>query len=140
MSEHPRGRRPCDAPEGDPEKEESGSSEDSKKGKKRKRKRKAFRMEPKNPYDSLFKNSGLDKDPKIRRKVARIAKRAMKRKGRGSTSSGSSGASTEEEDYIQDGHKSFQLEMGEITEGEVAVNAIALRFYCQVLRERMSPV
>ena len=53
------------------------------------KKRRVFKMEPKKPFSAVFEKTGLDKNPKIRRKVARIARKVMKKKGRGSSSSGS---------------------------------------------------
>ena len=144
----------------------SESSEESKKEKKKKKK-KPFRMTAKKDYNALFQGSGLDKDAKVRRKVARIARRAMRKRSRGSSSSASSEDSSEEKEAIQeelfeDSRKSYLaaraapgalsahslkqmskqllLEMGELAEGEVQVNAIALRFYRTILKDKMSAV
>ncbi|CAK8995495.1 unnamed protein product [Durusdinium trenchii] len=78
------------------EKGSSDSSESKEKEKKKrtkkKKKKKSFKVTGKKDYGSLFAGTGLDKDAKTRKKVSRLARRALKKKSKGfsSTDSGES--------------------------------------------------
>ena len=71
------------------EEKESSDSSDSRKKKKHKKKRKIFKVKGKKDYGSLFDGTGLDKDAKIRRKVSKLAKKALKKRSKGSSSTDS---------------------------------------------------
>ena len=61
----------------------------SKKEKKHKKKKKVFKVRGKKEYSALFEGTGLDKDAKVRRRVSKLAKRALKKRSKGSSSTDS---------------------------------------------------
>lgn len=52
---------------------ESTKSSDSKKKKKHKKRKKPFKVQGRKEFVALFGGTGLDKDPKVRRKVSKLA-------------------------------------------------------------------
>lgn len=82
-------------PPGKKEKASSSSSRSSqqKKKKKKKKTKKGVKVSGTKSYEVLFKHIGMDPDPRVRQKIARLAKRAMKRKGKASSSGHSSDSS-----------------------------------------------
>ena len=70
------------------EEKESSDSSESRKKKKRKKKKKSFKVKGRKEYGTLFGGTGLDQDPKTRKKVSRLARKAVKKKGKGSKRKG----------------------------------------------------
>ena len=149
------------------EKESSESSDSKKKRKRKKKKKKVFKVGGKKDYGALFAGTGLDKDAKTRKKVSRLARRALKRKSRGSSSTDSEGSSgelmeDEMEELFQESartqlaakrgpgalafhamkqmRKQMLQSMGQEELENVPLQPVGLQFFRQVLSPKMSPV
>ena len=75
-----------------PARRETRSSSGTSGGRKKKKK-KAFRPAGKKEHAALYKGTGLDQDARTRKKVSRLARRAMKKKSKSSSSTGTSSTS-----------------------------------------------
>ena len=163
--------------EGEKEKKEeevssssTSSSKKKKKGKKKKKKKKSkrFRVQGKKDLKKVFEFTGLDPSLKSRKRVMRLARRAMKNRNKedseSSSCSGTDGSSTEEavQHLFEETHKirraatrgpgaltaytvssmskSLLTQQGlPIEESDGAVPCIALQYHKQVLSQRLSP-
>ncbi|CAK9033956.1 Pentatricopeptide repeat-containing protein At3g06920 [Durusdinium trenchii] len=152
---------------GEEEKVSSESSESRKKKKRKKKKKKSFKVGGKQEYGALFAGTGLDKDSRTRKKVSRLARRALKKKSRGSSSTDSDGCSgelmeDELEELFQESartqlaakrgpgalafhamkqmRKQMLQTMGQEEEENTPLQPVGLQFFRQVLSPKMSPV
>lgn len=154
-------------PPGKEEKGSSSSTSSKKKRKKKKKKKKPFKVIAKKDYQRLFETTGLDKDVKIRKKVAKLVRKAMRKKAKGSSEEDSS--STSKEDDAEEMETLFQesqrtqlaakagpgsltahavrqmrrqmlTTMGQDIEENSPIQPVALQFYRQILREKLSPI
>ena len=148
----------------------TSSSKKKKKSKKKKRKKKSkrFRVQGKKDLKKIFEFTGLDPSLRVRRRVMRLARRAMRNRSRedseGSSCSSTEGSSTEEagQHLFEETHKirkaatrgpgaltaftissmskSLLTQQGlPIEETDGAVPCIALQYHKQVLSQRLSP-
>ena len=157
---------PTNPPEKDG-KGSSSSSDEKKKKKKKRKKRKPFRVIGKKDYNQLFQSTGLDRDVKVRKKVAKLARKAMRKRSKDS-SEDSSSSSTKEEDgedmetLFQESQKTqlaakagpgsltahavrqmrrqMLTTMGQELEENSPIQPVALQFYRQILKEKLTPI
>ena len=154
-------------PPGKEEKGSSSSTSSKKKRKKKKKKKKPFKVIAKKDYQRLFETTGLDKDVKIRKKVAKLARKAMRKKAKGSSEEDSATASKEDdaeemETLFQESQRTqlaakagpgsltahavrqmrrqMLTTMGQDIEENSPIQPVALQFYRQILREKLSPI